>query len=156
MVLALLGAYLRSHRDFGSGLVAPRAGPATANASLGRPFGLAVRLQRGTVLWWAFAVLLIGVAYGSIANSIEDFIGDNQAVADMVAAASGGASLVDSYLATSLLVLAIVAAGAAVQMTLRLRSEESRGSCRPDPRHTDVAARGGWAATSASPSAAAP
>lgn len=128
--LALAGAWLRSHRDFGSGLVQPRHGPPTANPSLGRPVGLAVRLQRGTVLWWALAGLLTGVAYGSIANSIEDFVGDNQAIADMVAAAGGG-SLVDSYLATSLLILAIVAGCAAIQMTLRLRTEETAGRVEP-------------------------
>ncbi|HEY6531569.1 MAG TPA: hypothetical protein VIY72_04660 [Acidimicrobiales bacterium] len=140
--LALLGAYLRSHRDFGSGLVQPRPGRATASPLLGRPLGLAVRLQRATVWWWAFAVLLTGVAYGSIANSIEDFIGDNQAVADMVAAAGGGASLVDSYLATSLLILAVIAGGAAVQMALRLHSEETAG--RVEPLLATPVSRTGW------------
>jgi ABC-2 type transport system permease protein len=140
--LALVAAYLLSHRDFGSGLVPPRAGPARANPALGHPVGLAVRLQRGSVLWWAFAVLLTGVAYGSIANSIDEFVGDNQAIADMVAAAGGGASLVDSYLATSLLILAIIAGGAAVQMTLRLRSEETGG--RVEPLLATPLSRTGW------------
>jgi ABC-2 type transport system permease protein len=128
--LAVGAAVLRSHRDFGSGLIAPRPGPARGSAALGRPLGLATRLQRGTVFWWAVAVALTGVAYGSIANSIEEFVADNEAIADMMASA-GGASLTDSYLATSMLVLAIIAGGAAIQMTLRLRTEESGGRAEP-------------------------
>jgi ABC-2 type transport system permease protein len=139
--LAGVAAWLRSHRDFGSGLIAPRAGPARASASLGRPFGLATRLQRGTVFWWAVAVALTGVAYGSIANSIEEFVADNEAIADMMANA-GGASLTDAYLATSMLILAIIAGGAAIQMTLRLRSEESAG--RAEPVLATPTSRGGW------------
>ena len=148
LVLALLlgavAAWLAARRDFGAGLVAPRAGPASAPASLDGPFGLAVRLQRGTVLWWAVAVLLTGIAYGSIANSIEDFVADNQTMADMFAAA-GGASLTDSYLATSLLILAILTGGAALQMTLRLRSEEAGD--RAEPVLATPTSRRGWMAS---------
>ncbi len=84
----------------------------------------AVRLQRGVVFWWAIAVLALGIAYGSVANSIESFIEDNQSLADVLARA-GGASIVDSYLATTMLVLALVAIACAVQVALRLRSEET-------------------------------
>jgi ABC-2 type transport system permease protein len=137
-------AWLAARRDFGAGMVAPRAGPATAPASLDRPFGLAVRLQRGTVLWWAVGVLLTGIAYGSIANSIQDFVADNQAMTDMFAAA-GGASLTDAYLATSLLILAILTGGAALQMTLRLRSEEAGD--RAEAILATPTSRGSWMAS---------
>lgn len=126
VLLAAVAAFLVSHRDFGGGLVAPRAGPPVAAPALGHPVGLAVRLDRGVAFWWAVAVLLTGMAYGSIADSIEDFIADNEAMADMMANA-GGASLVDSYLSTSLLVLAVIAGGAAIQMSLRPRTEEAAG-----------------------------
>ncbi len=72
----------------------------------------------------ASAILLTGVAYGSIADSINDFVKDNQALADIIAA-QGGGSLADSYLAMSFRVLALVGAGFAIQSTLRLRSEET-------------------------------
>jgi ABC-2 type transport system permease protein len=81
------------------------------------------------------------VAYGSIANSIEKFVADNQAIADMMASA-GGASLTDAYLATSMLILAIIAGGAAIQMTLRLRTEESGG--RAEPMLATPTSRFGW------------
>jgi ABC-2 type transport system permease protein len=121
-LVALAGA-LSTRRDVGAGLVAPRPGPPTAAASLGSPLGLAVRLQRGTVIAWAAGLLLTGVAYGSVANDVEDFIGDNDSVKEMVARAGG--NLVDSYLATSLMMLALIGSGFAISSVLRLRSEET-------------------------------
>jgi ABC-2 type transport system permease protein len=47
-------------------------------------------------------------------------------MADMLASA-GGSSVVDSYLSTSLMILALVAACAALQCSLRVRSEETDG-----------------------------
>jgi ABC-2 type transport system permease protein len=124
--LTAAAAFVSSHRDFGGGLVAPRPGPPAADEALVRPLGLVLRLQRPGLLWWAFAVLLMGVAYGSIADSIDDFVADNEAMADIMAS-SGGAGLTDSYLATSLLILALIGGGAALQSSLRLRGEEAAG-----------------------------
>jgi ABC-2 type transport system permease protein len=113
-----------SRRDLGAGLVQPRPGRRTASRGLGRPLGLAVRLQRGSVVGWSCGVLLTAVAYGSIADSIDDFVRDNKALAEMFTSGSG-ASLTDSYLATSLRILALLGAGFVIQSTLRLRSEET-------------------------------
>jgi ABC-2 type transport system permease protein len=128
--LAAIGAALASRRDFGAGLIAPRAGPASGAPSLGTPLGLAVRLQRGVVWWWAVGVFLAGVAYGSIAESIEDFIADSEALEDIVARV-GAATVVDAYLATTLLILALLAAGCGLQAVQRLRSEESERRAEP-------------------------
>ncbi len=117
-------AALSRRRDLGAGLVAPRPGRAHAAASLGRPVGLAFRLQRGSLVGWSTGVLLVGVAYGSIADSIDEFVKDNKALTDIIAA-RGGAGLADSYLAMSLRILALVGAGFAVQSVLRMRSEET-------------------------------
>ncbi len=122
--LVAVAVALSRRRDVGAGLVAPRAGRAHAAPSLGRPVGLAMRLQRGSLVGWSVGVLLTGVAYGSIADSINDFVKDNQALADIIAA-RGGASLADSYLAMSFRILALVGAGFAIQSALRLRSEET-------------------------------
>lgn len=122
--LVALAGLLSRRRDVGAGLVAPRAGRAHAAPSLGRPVGVAVRLQRGSLVGWSVGVLLTGVAYGSIADSINDFVKNNKRLADIIAA-QGGASLVDSYLAMSFRILALAAAGFAIQSVLRLRSEET-------------------------------
>ena len=123
-VLVLAAPALARRRDHGGGLVAPRPGRARAAPSLGRPVGLALRLQRGTLIGWGAGVLVAGIAYGWIAPTIDSFVANNKALADMMANA-GGASLTDSYFATSLRVMALVATGFAIQSALRLRSEEA-------------------------------
>jgi ABC-2 type transport system permease protein len=140
-VLVVTAGRLSTRRDFGSGLLRSRGGPAQATASLGGPVGLAMRLGRGTVLWWAVAVAAVGVAYGSVADSIEEFVADNQAIADMIAR-SGGASLTDSYLATSLLLLALMAAAAALQALSRVHGEEAGG--RAEAVLSTAVSRGRW------------
>lgn len=115
---------LAAGRDHGGGLIAPRRGHSAASASLGHPLGLAMRLQRGALIGWGAGVLVTGIAYGWIAPTIDSFVANNKALADMLASAGVG-SLTDTYFATSLRVTALIAAGFAVQSALRLRSEES-------------------------------
>ena len=127
--LLVVAEVLAARRDLGSGLVPPQPGSRTASPALGRPLGLAVRLQRGSVIGWGAGVLLTAVAYGSIANSIDDFVRNNKTLADMFA--SGGASLTESYLATSMRILALVGAGFVIQSTLRIRGEEIQLHAEP-------------------------
>jgi ABC-2 type transport system permease protein len=117
---------LEDHRDVAAGLVAPRPGPPTAAGWLGRPLGLAWRLQRGGVAGWVAGVVLTGIAMGSVAASADDFVGDNQAIEDFLTQAAG-ADLTDLYLATIITYIGLLAGGFAIQAVLRLRSEESAG-----------------------------
>ncbi|MEQ1786486.1 MAG: ABC transporter permease, partial [Acidimicrobiales bacterium] len=122
--VTLAARALADRRDFGAGMVAPRPGPPRADPRLASPLALAARLHRGAVTWWAVSVLALGLVYGSLAESIDDFVGDNEALQDMLAAAGAG-SLTDTYLSTSLLIMALVACGPAIQIVQRLRTEES-------------------------------
>lgn len=124
VILIAVAFRLTVQRDLGSGLVAPRRGRLDASPSLGHPIGLAVRLQRGTLIGWGAGVLVTGIAYGWIAPTIDSFVKDNPAIAQFLASAGVG-SLTDTYFATSLRILALVASGFAIQSALRLRSEES-------------------------------
>jgi ABC-2 type transport system permease protein len=140
--LAVAVKALADRRDLGGGLIPPRPGRPVASPGLGYPLGLAIRLQRGSVIGWSIGVLLTGVAYGSIADSIDSFVRDNKTLADMLAQV-GGASLTDSYLATSFVILALGGTGFAIQATLRLRSEET--SLRAEPVLATPVSRSRWA-----------
>ncbi len=125
--LIVVAGVLASHRDVGSGLVAPRPGPARAGRLLlAGPLGLAARLQRGSLIAWATGLFLTGVAYGSIIDQLDDMLGDNDTARELIAQA-GGASITDSYLATTMLTVALIATGYAIQSALRLRTEEHAG-----------------------------
>ena len=100
-----------------------RARPRRRRAS-GTPLGLAIRLQRGFLLGWGVGVLVIGIAYGSIGPTVDAFIGENKALAEIFAG-SGGGTLTDPYFATSFRLMALLATGFAIQSALRSRSEET-------------------------------
>jgi ABC-2 type transport system permease protein len=119
-----LAIVLARHRDLGAGLFPPRAGRPRAPRSLGSPLGLATRLQRGSVIGWSVGLVVLAVAYGSITDSINDFVEDNEALTDVIAA-QGQGTLVEQYLAMSSRILALIAGGFAIQSALRIRAEES-------------------------------
>ena len=128
--LVVVAGVLAAHRDIGAGLVPSRPGPPEADRRLSGPFGLALRLQRGSLLAWATGVFLLGAAYGSVAKDIEEYVRDNQQLQDWIAR-TGGASLLDSYYATTLLTLSLIVAGFGLQAALRLRAEETADRLEP-------------------------
>jgi polyether ionophore transport system permease protein len=143
-LLAWAAAALSRRRDLGAGLVAPRAGRAHAPPSLGTPVGLATRLQRGSVIGWSAGMMALAIAYGSIADSINDFVKDNQALTDIVAA-QGKGTIGEQYLAMSFRILALVASGFAIQSALRIHAEETAG--RAESVLATPVSRRRWAAS---------
>ena len=67
---------------------------------------------------------MLAIAYGSITDSINEFVQDNEALTDIIAA-QGHGTLVEQYLAMSFRILALITAGFAIQSALRIRSEET-------------------------------
>lgn len=119
-----------ARRDLEGGVLATRPGPAHASPALATPHGLALRLLRPSLIAWVAGIALLGLVYGAITDSIETFVEDNEQIAEILASA-GGASLLDSYLATAAITLALIASGFAVQAALRLRGEENAGRLEP-------------------------
>ncbi|MEO6126275.1 MAG: ABC transporter permease [Ilumatobacteraceae bacterium] len=140
--LSAVAMVLLDRRDLGSGLISSRPGPAVAGADLGSPLALAFRLQRGSIIGWSMGIAAAGATYGLITNAIAGFVRDNPDMADFLAS-TGSASLIDSYLATSTHVTALIATAAAVQSILRLRSEET--AMRAEPLLATAVSRSSWA-----------
>ncbi|WP_067865536.1 ABC transporter permease [Nocardia shimofusensis] len=128
-VLVAATFVLLDRRDFGAGLVRSGRGRAEATRWLSSPLGLAWRLQRGAFVAWSAGVFLLGAAYGSFAQSIEEFLADNPAIADFLP--GGVEDAVDSYLALTLGMTALLAAAFGISSALRARSEETAGAAEP-------------------------
>lgn len=125
VVLAGVG-FLVSHRDVGGALVPPRPGPPVASPRLTSALGLATRLQRTSVFWWAFGVFLFGAAFGALAQDVEELLTSIPELEEALQV-SGTSSVVDAFFATALLMLALVSSGFTVSSVLRLRGEETKG-----------------------------
>lgn len=123
-VLMGAAAWLRRHRDLGTGLVPPAPGPPNATAALGHPVGLALRLQRTIVVAWAGALAAFALAYGSILGGADDLLRQISTLRNLVLE---GSTITDSFAATLVLVFAILIGVFAVQAVLKLHSEEAAG-----------------------------
>ena len=128
LALALLGASyaLLDRRDVGAGLLAARPGPARARPGLERPFALALRLQRGVLLWWAIGMFVFATMVGSIALEGERMM-EALDVYAVYFQAAGGASLAESFLSAYLGFVAMTSVGFALQSAVALRTEAVRG-----------------------------
>ena len=124
VLIAVAYALLR-RRDVGAGLIAERPGAPVAATALSGPFGLAWRLQRGTLVAWAVGLGLYGLVIGSVVNGIANEVGGSKSVQDIIARMGGASALEDAFITTAFTLLGLAAAAYAISATLRLNSEES-------------------------------
>jgi ABC-2 type transport system permease protein len=130
-VIAAAAVALSARRDVGAGLLPARPGPATAAPGLRTPLALAWRLHRGLLAAWTAGLALIGVVLGGVAKGVGNLVGDNRNLQDVFARIGGTTGLVNAYLAAMMSILALMAAGYAIQATLKLRTEETSGRAEP-------------------------
>jgi ABC-2 type transport system permease protein len=145
-LIALLLAVVRvlvAHRDVGGGMLPQRLGPAAAPAGLGSAFGLAWRLQRGSIVGWSAGMGVAGLSMGLIAQDMLVYVKDDPTMADGLARLGGrGGDVVDIFLAAIYSLIGIAVAGYVVQATLRLRQEET--AFRAEPVLATAVRRGSW------------
>ncbi len=119
-------------RDVGAGLISQRPGPARAKASLLSPLGLAWRLQRSTLTWWAIGLACLSAVYGSVISSLDELIGDSESMIEALEQYGISLeSLRDGFISFILSTVALVAIGGVVQSVLRPRGEENGGRAEP-------------------------
>jgi ABC-2 type transport system permease protein len=139
-------AYLLvARRDLGAGLVPARPGPPTASPRLRGPLALAWGLQRGVLVGWVAGYAVFGGVLGSLAKGVGDLLGGNRTLEDMFRRMGGHQGMTDSYLASVMGIMGMVAGLYAVQSTLRLRSEET--GLRAEPLLATTVGRLRWVAS---------
>lgn len=126
LALGGLAFWLSTRRDVGAGMLSSRPGSARASDQLTSPIGLAVRLQRGSLVAWFLSLLLAGLFIGSMLDAAAEFFADNPAGQELLEQI-GAASVIDSMIAVYMLFLALVVAVQSVGAINNLRSEETSG-----------------------------
>ena len=127
--LVLVAVLLSRRRDVGAGVLGARPGPARAGALLGGSFGLAWRLARGTLIGWTIGLFAFGLMYGPVLSEASTYLEDLPIMAEFLPDAD--ASGAELFAATVVAVVAILCAVPAVQVVVRLRSEETGGRAGP-------------------------
>ncbi len=117
-------AVLNSRRDFGMGLLPPRPGPARGRGAV-TTWGLALRLQRGSVLSWTLALGLLGIVFGFLATTVGELFVKNPGIARMIGAGQATTSgLLFDFLVTIVRLVGLIAAVYGVQVMMRVHAEE--------------------------------
>ncbi|MFC9996738.1 ABC transporter permease [Nocardia sp. NPDC127526] len=125
LVLIAVAYALLANRDLGGGLIAERPGAPTAGPALSGPFGLAWRLQRGTLAAWTVGLGLYGLVFGSVVHGISDELGNSDTMRDLITRMGGSQSLENSMITYGFTMLGVAATAYAVSAALRLFGEES-------------------------------
>ncbi|WP_426625715.1 ABC transporter permease [Leifsonia sp. McL0607] len=130
VVLLGVAFVLQARRDFGQGAIAPRPGPARGRDR--STWRLVLRLNRGPIITWTVAFIALGGVFGYFATSITNLLGDNNSVAQVLAAgATTPEALTSAFLVTILSLVGIIAAIPGVQIMLKVRTEEMEDRVEP-------------------------
>lgn len=131
LVLIGVGFALDARRDYGAGIIAGRPGPARGG-TVANVWGLAIRLNRGSLITWLIAFAGLGVIFGYLATSITDLLATNTSLTGVLAAGGGDASnLTFAFLVTLLQMIGLIAAIAGVQIVNRIIIEENNFRVEP-------------------------
>ena len=130
-LLTAVAYRLLAGRDVGAGLIAERAGPGAPRPRCGNAFGLAWRLDRGSLLVWTVGLCLYGLLMGSVVHGIGDELGDSTVARDIVARMGGTSALEEAFIAVAFAMLGMIAAAFTVSLDLaaapgRVRRNEPR------------------------------
>ncbi len=123
IVLILLAFRLNTTRDLGAGFIPAKPGPRTASRFLQSPLGLALRLQKTTIIGWAVAMLILGASYGSVFGDIDAFF-QTSPIFELLLPGTEGFSLTAQFTATLLAVLAMIGMIPVLLTMLKLKVEE--------------------------------
>ncbi|WP_129786238.1 ABC transporter permease [Promicromonospora panici] len=129
VLFLLLGAFLGSRRDFGSGMVAVRAGRADARATLRGPVTLAWIQQRIVLMWCVLGLGLMWYASGTLLPDITSMIAEIPENNPVFAAVFGAdtSQFTTAFLGVMVLFAMLCCAAYAVVMGQRPKAEEGVG-----------------------------
>lgn len=120
---------IEARRDLGSGVLPDRPGPAAARPFMTTPFGLALRLQGGSIAGWFAAVVVMALLYGSVASAMANLLGSNPVFTAVFG--GNGSSITNGVLGLLVMLNAIVASAFVVESALQVRAEEASGRAEP-------------------------
>ena len=140
VVLVPVSLFLQSRRDLSAGIFADRLGRAHASSGLSTSIGLALRLQRSSLLWWSIGVFAMGVVFGSFTGAMkEGAAGMPQEILDIM---GGSRGIVDGYIGYMALYFAMIVSAYAIIAASGLRAEES--GFRTEPVLATAVGRSRW------------
>lgn len=122
ITLVLIAFKLESLRDMGAGFLPEREGPPHAKWPLLSVPGLFIRLNRGIMISWFVAFLVLSASYGAIYGDMQGFLEGNELIKQMFIQA--GVSIEQSFTSTIMQVLIALTAILPIAIINKLYTEE--------------------------------
>jgi ABC-2 type transport system permease protein len=120
---------LQGVRDSGASLIPERRGRASAGATLSSSFGLAWRLQWGTILGWSVGGAAFGLLAGSLSSLVQQAAASDPSIQQSLQSIVGSAgSMTQTLVAAMFSFVGVLAAACATQAVIRMRQEEALGT----------------------------
>ncbi len=124
-ILVEAAGALRSRRDLGAGIVAPRPGPATGSPRLAGAIALSLRVHTPMLVGWTATTAVMGLVFGAISPAFDAF--DSEAIRDVLERIGGEGVLRDTLLGAVISVLALVVSCFAITVVSHGGSDEHDG-----------------------------
>ncbi|WP_080873514.1 ABC transporter permease [Oceanobacillus timonensis] len=122
--MVMIAFALEGGRDMGAGYLPEREGRDHAKQSLLSVRGLFTKLNKGVIIGWLIAFVVMGAAYGSIYGDMQTFLESNEMMAQMFA--QSGVSIEESFTATIMMVMIVLVSILPIVIVNKLFAEESR------------------------------
>src|SRR5699024_4877926 len=107
-----------------SGYLPEREGRANAKKSLLSVRGLFIKINKGTIISWLIAFVIMGAAYGSIYGDMQTFLESSEMVKQMFTHA--GVSIEESFTGTIMMIMIALVSILPIAIVNKQFSEESR------------------------------
>jgi len=125
-IVFIFAFYLNSIRDLGAGLIAAKPGKSEASKFLQTPFGLSLRLLKGTIIGWAVTMFILGISYGTVFGDIENFLSGSELM-QQIFLGNDAFSFAEQFLSTLMVISALLITIPTLIVLLKLRGEEKKG-----------------------------
>ncbi|RKQ29962.1 ABC transporter permease [Oceanobacillus halophilus] len=123
-ILMVIAFSLEGGRDMGAGYLPEREGREHAKKSLLSVRGLFTRNNRGVIISWLIAFVIMGAAYGSIYGDMQTFLESNDMMKQMFT--HSGISIEESFTGTIMMVMMALVSILPIAIVNKLFTEESR------------------------------
>ncbi|HBN86402.1 MAG TPA: hypothetical protein DDZ89_21475, partial [Clostridiales bacterium] len=90
------------------------------------PTGLALRLQRSSIIAWTVGLFVLGSSYGSILGDLEGFIESSDLIKQMIPDTGDGLNMTERFVSLLMTILSIMGSVPVLLFVLKLRSEEKK------------------------------
>lgn len=124
VVAAIIAFSLEGKRDMDRGYLPEREGQGNAKQSLLSVPSLFIKINKGMIIAWLIAFIIMGAAYGSIYGDMATFIESNELLQQMFTASD--ISIEESFTSTIMLVMIFLVAILPINIVNKLFVEESR------------------------------